>query len=86
MPIFLGALANSLAPLARFLRGFLNRSFVPAPLRPRRGQTATEYLLLIGAVIVFVLVVVAIVRTYIIGPSLNESANLTNLYHNLTTI
>ncbi len=43
-----------------------------------KGQTAVEYLLLAGGVIVFVIVAVVLVKNVVLTPSQNVTSNLSN--------
>ncbi|MCX6767122.1 MAG: hypothetical protein NTY90_00100 [Candidatus Micrarchaeota archaeon] len=49
----------------------------------QRGQTAIEYLLLIGAAILFVILAAAVVRTGILSPGSQELANETAGFRNI---
>jgi len=51
-----------------------------------RAQTAVEYLLLIGAGILVVLTVAALIRTTILAPALSTAENQSATYRNLTNI
>jgi hypothetical protein len=50
-----------------------------------KAQTAVEYLLLAGGVIVFVIVAVVLVKNIVLNPSQNATANLSNQITNYIT-
>jgi Flp pilus assembly pilin Flp len=47
-------------------------------MKNSKGQSAIEYLLLAGGVIVFVVVAVVLIRNVVLTPSQNATANLSN--------
>ena len=47
---------------------------------PKRAQGAIEYILLAGAVILFVVVVITIIRTYVLAPGANETQSHSSEY------
>ena len=49
-----------------------------------RGQTAMEYLLLIGAGILVAIMVFVFVKNYLLTPTLATAGNETDAYKNLT--
>ena len=51
-----------------------------------RAQTAIEYLLLIGVAIFLVILVIALIKNFIVAPTLANAGNHTDLYHNLTNV